>query len=299
MQKPFRETALPLLAAGYSPVPIVPGTKRPALAGWQRLCDAPLSPEEIERHARSPLGYGVGVALGCNGLIAIDVDTDDAAIMAAIREVLPTRTVAKIGRRGWTDLYLDPTGTIRTRHLAGHVDVLARGTQTVIPPTPHPTGGAYRWLGALTLLNTPLSGLPTIAPDIAERLATTLSPWFETAQRPAPVRPPIRPCDLSEEERARQRRYLENIMACELPRLAAMVPNTGRNDAAYRLVCRIGRWAHHDIVPRDRLIADVLDACERNGLVLEDGRNAVLATIASALNKSAGDTLPDLGARRG
>ena len=85
MQKPFRETALPLLAAGYSPIPIMPGTKRPALAGWQRLCDAPLSPDEIERFARSPIAYGVGVALGFNGLIAIDIDTDDAAIVAAIR----------------------------------------------------------------------------------------------------------------------------------------------------------------------------------------------------------------------
>lgn len=89
MQRPFREIALPLLSAGYSPVPIVPGAKRPALAGWQRLCDAQLSPDEIESFARSPIAYGVGVALGFNGLIAIDIDTDDAEIVAAIREVLP------------------------------------------------------------------------------------------------------------------------------------------------------------------------------------------------------------------
>ena len=89
MNNPFRETASLLIAAGYSPVPILPNTKRPALAGWQRLCDAPLSPDEIERFARSPIAYGVGVALGFNGLIAIDIDTDDAAIMAVVREVLP------------------------------------------------------------------------------------------------------------------------------------------------------------------------------------------------------------------
>jgi hypothetical protein len=89
MHKPFRETAMPLLAAGYSPIPIVPDTKRPALAGWQRCCHAPLSPDEIERLARSTVAYGVGVALGFNGLIAIDIDTDDAAVVAAIREVMP------------------------------------------------------------------------------------------------------------------------------------------------------------------------------------------------------------------
>ena len=89
MQKPFREIALPLLAAGYSPVPIVPGTKRPALAGWQRLCHTPLSPDEIEHFARSPIAYGVGAVLGFNGLVAIDIDTDNAEIVAAIRKVLP------------------------------------------------------------------------------------------------------------------------------------------------------------------------------------------------------------------
>jgi hypothetical protein len=89
MHKPFREIALPLLSAGYSPIPIIPGTKRPALAGWQRLCEAPLSPDKIERFTGSPIAYGVGVALGFNRLIAIDIDADNAAIMAAIREVLP------------------------------------------------------------------------------------------------------------------------------------------------------------------------------------------------------------------
>ena len=89
MQNPFCKAALQLLAAGCSPIPILPGTKRPALSGWQRLCDAPLTLQEIERYARSPIAYGIGVALGFNGLVAIDIDTDDAEIVAAIRAVLP------------------------------------------------------------------------------------------------------------------------------------------------------------------------------------------------------------------
>jgi hypothetical protein len=64
-------------------------------------------------------------------------------------------------------------------------------------------------------------------------------------------------------------------------------------------VCRVGRWSHHGIITPDRLTADVLDACERNGLVRDDGRKAVLATIASGLARSAADTLPELGARHG
>jgi hypothetical protein len=88
MHRPFSEIASQLLLGGYSPVPILRGTKRPALTGWQRLCLTPLTPREIERFARSPLCYGVGVALGFNGLVAVDCDTDDAGIVAAIRAVL-------------------------------------------------------------------------------------------------------------------------------------------------------------------------------------------------------------------
>ena len=109
----------------------------------------------------------------------------------------------------------------------------------------------------------------------------------------------MRPCESSPNEWDRQRRYVENILSKELSTLAAMAPNSGRNQAAFRLVCRVGRWAHHAILSMDRLKFDVLGACERNGLVRDDGRRSVLATIESALAKSAGDPLPDLGARHG
>lgn len=94
----------------------------------------------------------------------------------------------------------------------------------------------------------------------------------------------------------RQHRYAEAILSRELPKLSVMLPNSGRNDAVFRLMCRVGRWVHHGIIARHQLIAGVLDACEQNGLVRDDGRQAVLATIESALAKSAGDVLPELGA---
>ena len=297
MNKPFFETASLLVGAGYSPVPILPNTKRPALSGWQRLCDAPMSPAEIERFARSPIAYGVGVALGFHGLIAIDIDTDDAAIMAAITAALPTATVSKRGRRGCTGFYRDPTGTIRSRHFTGMVDVLARGAQSVICGIHPDTRRPFQWLGTRTLLDTPIRELPVIAPDIADRMNDALSPWLKEAPRPAPTRPPMQQCELSEYERDRQRRYVENILSSELSTLAAMIPNSGRNTTVFRLVCRVGRWAHHAVLPLDQLKSGVLDACDRNGLVRDNGRRAVLATIASGLAKSAGDTLPDLGAR--
>jgi hypothetical protein len=94
----------------------------------------------------------------------------------------------------------------------------------------------------------------------------------------------------------RQLRYVSSILGRELRKLAGMRPSSGRNDAAFRLVCRVGRWVHHGIIAQEQLVADMLDACECNGLVHDDGRNAVLNTIASGLARAAHDTLPALEA---
>ena len=81
--------------------------------------------------------------------------------------------------------------------------------------------------------------------------------------------------------------------------LGGMPCNSGRNQATFRLACRVGRWVHNGVISQDRLVDGVLDACERNGLLRDDGVRAVLATVASGLAKSVDDTLPDLGVRRG
>jgi hypothetical protein len=114
----------------------------------------------------------------------------------------------------------------------------------------------------------------------------------------APVRTPGRPAPGTPEPE-RQLRYVAAILDRELRKLAGMQPGSGRNDAAFRLVCRVGRWVHHGIIPQDQLIAAVLDACGRNGLVHDDGRKAVLDTIASGLTRAAHDALPTLEARHG
>jgi hypothetical protein len=108
-----------------------------------------------------------------------------------------------------------------------------------------------------------------------------------------------RPVGRSGHEHERQLRYVQSVLSRELQALAAVLPGSGRNHAAFRLVCRVGRWAHHGIISPDQLTADVLDACQRNGLVSDDGCKTVLATIASGLARSAGDALPELGGGHG
>ena len=205
-------------------------------------------------------------------------------------------TVAKRGSRGLTVFGRDPSGRVRTRHLWRMADILAHGSQTIIPPTPHPVGMPYIWTTTETLLDTPIAALPIIDPDIADKLAKALMRWVK-GSKPWPIRPQMDRSDLTELERERQHRYALAILDRELSALASMASDSGRNQAAFRIACRVGRWAHHGIIARGRLIACMLEACERNGLVRDDSQRAVLATIVSGLAKSAADALPDLGAR--
>ena len=241
MKNSFAETALPLLAAGYSPIPILPGTKRPAFAGWQRCCDVPMARHEVKRFAASRTSYGTGVALG-RRLLAIDIDTADETIIAAIRSVVPASPIAKRGRKGRTDFYLDKTGTVRARKFSSDfgmlVEILARGNQTIVPPSLHPdTGLPYLWLGPHSLENTQLDRLPVIEPVIGDRFASVLMPWSTKSQRVAPESLPPGFCGPS--ERDRQRRYAEVILSRELKMLGAMAINSGRNCQVFRLVCRV------------------------------------------------------------
>src|SRR5262249_32974601 len=159
---------------------------------------------------------------------------------------LPRSPVGKRGQNGDTGFYRDRTCSIRSRKFISSdgeplVELLARGNQTVVPPSIHPdTGEPYRYLGEATLENTRLEDLPEIPADIAAR-SQVLEPWLKKPRRPAPVRSVANPCELSARAIERQRRYCEAILERDLGALAAMGRNTGRNNATFRLVCRLGR----------------------------------------------------------
>ena len=100
--------------------------KRPVETNWSRWCSQPQAPGYRHRWAKSSIAYDVGVALGFNGLLAIDVDTDDAAQIRAVISVLPPIRAAKRGRRGFTVFFQDPTGDSANRPPAASGNPCAR-----------------------------------------------------------------------------------------------------------------------------------------------------------------------------
>ena len=131
MISPYSVLAQQLYAQRLNPLPIKPGTKRPALLGWQRFCSEEMPSCLVAKFTKSSIAYGVGLALGYRGVIGIDVDTDDTAQIRAVISVLPPIRAAKRGRRGFTVFFQDPTGVVQTARLR-LVEILARGAQTVM-----------------------------------------------------------------------------------------------------------------------------------------------------------------------
>lgn len=296
----FLEYAGTLRAAGYSPLPIIPGTKRPGLKEWSNYCAEPMTPERIQDYGERRPMAGLGVALGYGGVVAVDVDTVDPEQLAAIRATLPpsivsgsANHVAKTGAKGWTAFYR-ASSPMASRHYAGIVDLLGVGTQTVLPPSPHPDGFLYRWTTADTLLTVPARQLPEIPADIAEQLEAALAPWCTR-----PVVPDIKsrtgapPAGL-------ERKRLEASARAALARKAAALAQTGkggRNNAVFALAAGLGRYVFHGLLPFGALEAAALQACADNGLLREDGRLAVLATLGKGLARSKDDPLPILKER--
>jgi hypothetical protein len=190
MMGAYAQCAERLIERGFAAVPIMPGTKRPGfffagmwigLANWQRRFNGgPPPATERERWAAGDTGVGVVAGQASHGLIAVDIDSEDPAIQAALQTVLPPTHVRKTGARGETLFYYGPEiAQSQSWNIAGKrvVDLIGPGRQTVLPPTIHPdTGEPYRWSGSESLEDLQPHELPTLPADIAERITAALLP---------------------------------------------------------------------------------------------------------------------------
>jgi hypothetical protein len=160
----------PLLKTlGLYPLPIIPGTKCPGeyigqgqyrkLSGWNTL--PPL-------RSTQP-GAGIALRLG-DGLVGLDIDTDDADFLLRIQAkyIPPGReTISRIGQRGELFFLRVPPGVrVESRKFplnGGMVgEIIGTGAKCVLPPTMHPDiNRPYRWgANGCTFFNTDIATLP-------------------------------------------------------------------------------------------------------------------------------------------
>jgi hypothetical protein len=264
-----------------------------------------MSPESIAKLARERPQLGIAVAGGYGGLVPIDFDTDDKAILGEVFRAIPRPNVAKKGRRGFVAFYratgelpkgrkfLAPKGKDGTPGKV-LVEILTTG-KTVIPPSIHPdTKEPYRWLrgpGMATLYRRPLINLVDISVKHIEAMAMVLRPWCPF---PMPIkRPKAMPGDIATDER--MRRYALGALRKEAANLAAMARNSGRNIQIFMVAGRLGIFLHNKVLAKAEIVDALLAACQTNGLIADDGEPQCMRSLESGFgSRFAHGNLPSL-----
>jgi hypothetical protein len=295
MKGPFAQVHRGLIRNGYSPVPLLPRTKRPWLNDWRaRLSSAPITIEEAAKVTAAYPMAGIGVAGGFNGLAPIDVDAEAPEIVDRITEILPAPIVAKAGQKGWTAFYRGQVEACKLKDADGRtmVEVLVSG-QTVIPPSIHPdTGRQYRWLTRSTLLDTRVSDLPEISEAVISELREALAPFMRSRQVWETVSIDASP----EPTSGRLEAYARAVLSSEASELAGVLKG-GRHLAAIRAGCVMGKWVHHGHIGQGTVEAALMAACQSNGLRQEDGDKSVLVAIQFGIGKASNDAMPAIADR--
>jgi putative DNA primase/helicase len=142
----FSKAAPSYWDAGLPVIPLLPQQKRPALTAWQNYCDSMPTIEERAFWLEQYSGGNVGLPLGpASGLIAIDIDTDDPALIEAIKAALPPSPWVRVGKKGCVLVFRWQEGqkNFKLKDAQGRmvVECLGKGNQVVLPPSIHPDTG--------------------------------------------------------------------------------------------------------------------------------------------------------------
>jgi hypothetical protein len=149
------EAALETLGLNIYPVPILPGTKRPPMAGWQNLR---LTADDLEKHFGN--GNGLGWLLGIEPRPIADVDADSKEALSLLPLIAGPKTDRVFGREGNPSShhlfevcgefdsaqFKDPV-LVKLKHSKPMIiELRGRGGQTVMPPTVHESGEPIEWV---------------------------------------------------------------------------------------------------------------------------------------------------------
>ncbi|MFA5860674.1 MAG: bifunctional DNA primase/polymerase [Candidatus Thermoplasmatota archaeon] len=135
-----------LLAAyrelGFATIPLVPRGKRPIRKGWLTRGDAQWE------GAPPDANFGILTGARSGGLVVLDFDTRDGPerVLGMTPEQLAIVTIVVETARGW-HVYARAEGVASGTPRAG-LDLRGEGGMVVAPPSVHPSGHVYTFVGA-------------------------------------------------------------------------------------------------------------------------------------------------------
>lgn len=147
------------------------------------------------------------------------------------------------------------------------LDIRSAGASVALPPSRKPHG-PYEW---------------EVGPDDVE--LADAPEWLIAlaVDPPAPPRRPPPPLRLNDLDRTA--RYVAAAVDSECTTLAAMRPNTGRNQRLFQAAANLGEFVGAGLLPLDAAEHALEEAALQSGLLQEDGAHSVRMTIASGMRR--------------
>ena len=144
--------ALRWIQRGAAPIPVNFRSKQPVGSEWQKQRHT--ADTITEAFNGSPLNLGILWGAPSKDLIDVDLDWPEAAAVAPA--LLPrTAVYGRAGNPGSHFLYraagaetkkwISPAALVPAGHKDVVVELRAEGTQSVVPPSTHPSGELYAW----------------------------------------------------------------------------------------------------------------------------------------------------------
>jgi RecA-family ATPase len=296
-----------LLRAGFLPIPTT--GKKPPIARWTDLV---ATDADIENWFRQfPEALNTGVLTRTTPAVDIDVYDPDVAqeIEELLWETIGTRGMVRFGQppkravlfrteapfaKIATPIFISPT---QQRH---RVEVLCDGQQIVVFGRHPDTGKPYSWHGGEPgdVARADLPELTqTVSSEFIARAAAIMRArgWTEELRK---LNGAHRGPDVGNEFDAiygnRERKYALASLAGCADELAAMAPNSGRNDRLNALAFRLGTMSVRSWISRAEVTDRLLQAAAACSLVADDGEAATRATLESGLRSGEQAPHPDL-----
>ncbi len=295
--------ALAYRAAGLSVIPVrrdkrpygarlpqVPDPRRPGgtKGSWQPFRQQ--AADAAQLHAWFADGQAnIGIIGGqvSGGLVVLDFDYEAAAIFPAWQErvgIWAARLPATVTGKGF-HVYLRMVAPIGNRTLAWNaagqkrIETRGEGGCVTAPPSRHASGHRYRWLrGDHTCI-------PTLTETEATAVLAAAAQFDERLRRPPVIegRGTTAVDNADQPPDLRLQRYAHAALHREVAGLAKL-KRGGRNDGLNRAAFCLGRYVGAGLLPQEMVVAHLRRACQRNGLIADDGQQAFWRTLVSGLD---------------
>lgn len=180
----YAENALLYSEKGYAVIPGKYMSKMPAIKNWTDYCFKRPSPEEVQSWSNTFEKSNIDLCLGpSSNVIALDLDTDRTDILEAIEHLFPDSPCKKIGAKGYTLFYQYSGEQTEQVKFNGDVilELLCANKKTTLPPSIHPNGASYKWVGEPLHAVHPES-LPKFPPFLFSHIRDKLKQMFPDAQ---------------------------------------------------------------------------------------------------------------------